>query len=430
MTRLQGKSSTAAAAFLVCAIIALGNAWPVADGFTTGAIARQSAEMQTLDRGFPLYGSTLTAPTKEETISTNNGPPPSSPGNRRAQNKQFLLKKWKKQSAKKATAERMEKDSQSKLVSVVGMSVASIKDKAKAKAISKPTKQSAKLPAEKPKIWNTKVNKSAVNPNKATPKSSNKIRATPKSSSDNGLLPWTALIPGSTVSGKVVKVLPYGVLVQTSYDIPGKTPGCALLHNQHFMDADDEESSITTESSSITKKQPLPVGSEVVNARVIHLNRDKGTLHISLRPPDQQRIAKRPVLQVGDHVQGKVVRLQPYGAFVDVGHKRNALLHISRMSMYKVNKITDQVRVGQTVSVRVLRMTDKDLAVSMLSKENDAFVDRRELQAKRMALWQQVVTAADGKDLERAKKELLEVDRIIWDQFMANESGAPRSVEV
>jgi predicted RNA-binding protein with RPS1 domain len=467
MTGLQGKYTRTSTACLVCAIL-LGHPMPCAYGFTASwTVARHSPGMLVPDRtvGFPLHSSTLTGPseTKEKIGKKDNKKSPSlaSPETPRAQkNKEFLLKRWKKQQAvttnmKKTAADIKQRDSQSKLVSVVGMSVSSIEDKAK--TISRPQKTKTKsktktkqsttkqqsTETEKPKIWNTKVDQQSETTT-TSPNTKSKKPKPYKSSSNNGLLPWTSLTPGSIVSGKVVKTLPYGVLVRTNYDIPGKTPGCALLHNHHFLDADDEAESSSVgsltlqEGTTITKKkkQLLPVGSEVVNARVINLNRDKGTLHISLRPPDK-RIVKRVMLQVGDQIEGKVVRLQPYGAFVDVGHKRNALLHISRMSMYKVNMITDHVQVGQTIGVRILRVTDNDVAVSMLSKENDAFVDRRELQAKRMALWQQVVKYASveddndgGEELERVKKDLLEVDRIIWDQFMANDQGARRSVEV
>lgn len=223
---------------------------------------------------------------------------------------------------------------------------------------------------------------------------------------------WEDLEPGTLVSGKVVKRLPYGVLVQIPYDIPGKTQGCVLMHDH--------------QKGAMSAK--LHVGDMVENARVININRDRSAVNISLLAPSR-RSTPQASLQVGDEIQGKVVRLQPYGAFLDIGHKRNALLHISRMSMYKVNDIADHVKVGQVLKVRILKIEGKDIAVSLLSPESDAFVDRRQLQNKRIQLWRQLVNSDNEQDEAHTKQQLLEVDRLLWD-LIYQYTDSPKSMEV
>jgi ribosomal protein S1 len=51
-------------------------------------------------------------------------------------------------------------------------------------------------------------------------------------------------------------------------------------------------------------------------------------------------------------VNGKVSRLELYGAFVDLGFDVNAILHISKIDS-KVNRISDAFKVGDEVSVWV-----------------------------------------------------------------------------
>ena len=174
----------------------------------------------------------------------------------------------------------------------------------------------------------------------------------------------------------------------------------------------------------------LKVGQKIDDARVVNLNRELGKVSVSLRA-ETKRATPLVSLNVGDEVQGKIVRLKQYGAFIDVGCKRNALLHISRMSIHKVDAITDFANVGETVNVRVIRVDsdNKNIAVSMLSPESDKFVDRRDRQRERMTVWQQVVDAGEDDDLDNLISELLNLDRVIHDEFFES-LGNPRTLEV
>ncbi len=52
-------------------------------------------------------------------------------------------------------------------------------------------------------------------------------------------------------------------------------------------------------------------------------------------------------------VNGKVERLELYGAFLDLGVGTNALIHISQLGKERVNRVSDVLSVGDEVSVWV-----------------------------------------------------------------------------
>jgi small subunit ribosomal protein S1 len=52
-------------------------------------------------------------------------------------------------------------------------------------------------------------------------------------------------------------------------------------------------------------------------------------------------------------LQGKVVRLELYGAFIDIGVGTNALIHISKLGNEHVNRVSDVLTVGDTVTIWV-----------------------------------------------------------------------------
>lgn len=70
----------------------------------------------------------------------------------------------------------------------------------------------------------------------------------------------------------------------------------------------------------------------------------------------QKAEAKAQVLntvQVGDHLEGRVVRIENYGAFVEIAAGVSGLLHVSDMSWSRIKHPGNVVKVGDQVTVAV-----------------------------------------------------------------------------
>ena len=65
-------------------------------------------------------------------------------------------------------------------------------------------------------------------------------------------------------------------------------------------------------------------------------------------------------VEVGKVYEGKVQRLLDFGAIVQVLPGRDGLLHISQIAHERVNQVSDYLKEGQTVRVKVLEIDDKD----------------------------------------------------------------------
>ena len=59
-------------------------------------------------------------------------------------------------------------------------------------------------------------------------------------------------------------------------------------------------------------------------------------------------------IQTGDVYSGKVVRIEKFGVFVDIGAERPGLVHISELAHGYVNTPSEVVEKGQTVEVKVI----------------------------------------------------------------------------
>ncbi len=69
-------------------------------------------------------------------------------------------------------------------------------------------------------------------------------------------------------------------------------------------------------------------------------------------------------IEVGEYYDGVVTKLMPFGAFVDIGGGKEGLIHISKISKERVEKIEDVLSVGDRVIVKVLDI-DKQGKISL-----------------------------------------------------------------
>lgn len=79
----------------------------------------------------------------------------------------------------------------------------------------------------------------------------------------------------------------------------------------------------------------------------------------------EERKAKMDALKVGAVVEGTVETIQPYGAFVALGDGMTGLVHISQMSLKRVKDPSDVVKVGDTVTAKVVSVEKGKIGLSM-----------------------------------------------------------------
>lgn len=86
---------------------------------------------------------------------------------------------------------------------------------------------------------------------------------------------------------------------------------------------------------------------------------------------DEKRAEVFASIQVGSKITGTVSRIVEFGAFVDLGGV-DGLIHISEMSWGRVKKVSDVVKVGDTVTVTVLDVNQEKGKISLSLKDPDA----------------------------------------------------------
>lgn len=69
--------------------------------------------------------------------------------------------------------------------------------------------------------------------------------------------------------------------------------------------------------------------------------------------------------EVGEVLTGKVTGIQPYGAFVALDEKTQGLVHISEITYGFVKNVTDFLKIGQEVEVKILEIDESEEKISL-----------------------------------------------------------------
>ena len=205
---------------------------------------------------------------------------------------------------------------------------------------------------------------------------------------------WNDLEPGMQVEGKVVRLERFGAFV----DIGAQTDG--LVH--------------VSEMATGRVAKPSDVVSEGDQVSVWIKDVDKKSRRISLtllEPPEVDIRALRPDMAF----TGKVVRLESFGAFVDIGAGRDGMIHVTEMGRGYVGSPSEIVSVGDEVQVRVLEVDPRRGRISLSMKDlpADAYmVDEEEEElptamelALRSAMGEDVMDLPPKEQRRRRKKK-------------------------
>ena len=85
-------------------------------------------------------------------------------------------------------------------------------------------------------------------------------------------------------------------------------------------------------------------------------------------------------LSVGQEMSGTIKQVTDFGAFVDIGAGRDGLVHISELSVGRVNNVKEFVEEGQTVTVWIKRLNRERnrISLTMISPDTKTIRDLQE----------------------------------------------------
>ena len=158
----------------------------------------------------------------------------------------------------------------------------------------------------------------------------------------------SALEPKTKLMGKVVKTTLAGVLVDIGQELPG------VIHISQLQ------------KDQVNKPEDVVQVGQTVEVWVRRIKKDRIELTM-IEPLAMEWNEIKPETVV----KGKVVRLEPYGAFVDFGGERPGLVHVSEISRGYIKSPNEVVKEGDEVEALVLDVNrrKKQIRLSMKALE-------------------------------------------------------------
>ncbi len=169
---------------------------------------------------------------------------------------------------------------------------------------------------------------------------------------------------GEVYEGEVIGFNRGGLLTKMG-QLRGFVPASQLINNRRLRNSDNAESFLKEF-----------VGNAIA-AKIIEVDQERNRLILSERAAQKEvRAAKRAemIQQItkGDILDGEIVNLADFGAFVDIGGVEG-LVHISEMSWKRNVKASELIDIGDKVKVYVLNIDEEKqrIALSLKRLEND-----------------------------------------------------------
>ncbi len=101
---------------------------------------------------------------------------------------------------------------------------------------------------------------------------------------------------------------------------------------------------------------------------------DSGLIHIASMDEQASREAIEMIRMIVEEVEigrvyvGKVTRVMDFGAFVELKRGQEGLVHISQLAHHRVSRVTDEVKEGEEIQVKVLEI-DRQGKIRLSRKE-------------------------------------------------------------
>ena len=142
-----------------------------------------------------------------------------------------------------------------------------------------------------------------------------------------------------------------------------------------------------------------------VTVKVLEVDRDRERISLSIRQTleDPWVVFSRDH-EVGDVVEGEVIKTVPFGAFVSVADGVEGLVHVSEIAVHRVESPELELTIGQKVKAKITELEDERRRVSLSIKQANPDWKEREAaasQARRRPVRREFERESGTEEAER-----------------------------
>lgn len=213
----------------------------------------------------------------------------------------------------------------------------------------------------------------------------------------------TALAPKTKLSGKVIKTTLAGAIVDVGQPLPG------VVHISQLS------------KDAVNKVEDVVKEGQTVDVWVRRARKDR--IELTMIEP---LALEWKELEPDMVVKGRVVRLESYGAFVEIGAERPGMIHVSELAHGYVKTPGEIVKEGDEIEAKVLDVNRKKkqikLSIKALEPEIEEFKPAKKENHRKAGKPGSRKEAAEAVQPEEPKEPELTAMQIAWQEAL-NRSG-------
>ena len=220
----------------------------------------------------------------------------------------------------------------------------------------------------------------------------------------------TMLEPKTKLTGKVIKTTLAGAIVDVGQSLPG------VVHISQLS------------KEAVNKVEDVVKEGQTVEVWVRRAKKDR--IELTMIEPlalEWKEIEPNMV------VKGKVVRLESYGAFVEIGAERPGMIHVSELAHGYVKTPSEVVKEGDEVEAKVLDVNRKKkqikLSIKALEPEIEEFKPAKKENRKGGSRQGAVKETSEPVQPEEPKEPELTAMQIAWQEAL-NRSGDSKELKL
>jgi small subunit ribosomal protein S1 len=183
--------------------------------------------------------------------------------------------------------------------------------------------------------------------------------------------PWeviqTKFKEGDEIEGEIKNVTEFGAFVEIYDGVDG------LIH-------------VTDMSWSKKTKNPADFvkTGDKVKVKILSIDTEKQRVSLGMKQLEEdpwKAFFKKH--SMGDTVKGKIVRLESYGAFVELEGEVEGLVHVSEIAKERIDKPSDVLQEGQEVEMKIVKIDSVDRKIGLsirqliIAKEKEEYEKTR-----------------------------------------------------
>jgi ribosomal protein S1 len=147
-------------------------------------------------------------------------------------------------------------------------------------------------------------------------------------------------------------------------------------------------------SQRVNRVEDVVKEGEQISVWVRKVNPASGRIDLTLMEP---LALEWDEIKTGQLLKGKVIKVEKFGAFVELGAERPGMIHVSELANHRVEEVTEIVKLGDEVEVKVIGVDPRKKQIKLSLKALEfADVDAEEDEGEPLTAIQLALQKAQG----------------------------------